>query len=145
MADLLACRTEALGGQLLPCEHGGQEHDVYHSCRHRSCPKCHRHETDDDGQVCLRHGNSRTPRRKTMTLPAQEFIRRFLQHVLPLGFYKVRYYGLWSPTHRSLLHQLQLHITAISAIVPPNPLGLDAASPPRGASANLRRTPESPS
>lgn len=26
MEDLLACRTEALGGQLLPCDHGGQEH-----------------------------------------------------------------------------------------------------------------------
>ena len=37
MADLLACRTEALGGQLLPCEHGGQEHDVYHSCRSPPC------------------------------------------------------------------------------------------------------------
>jgi hypothetical protein len=43
-----------------------------------------------------------------MTLPALEFIRRFLQDVLPEGFHKVRYYGLWSPVHRPLLHQLQL-------------------------------------
>ena len=40
------CRTEALGGQLLQCDHCGQEHDVYHSCRNRSCPKCHRLETE---------------------------------------------------------------------------------------------------
>jgi hypothetical protein len=42
-----------------------------------------------------------------MTLPALEFIRRFLQHVLPQGFHKVRYYGLCSPVPRPLLHQLQ--------------------------------------
>jgi hypothetical protein len=30
-------------------------------------------------------------------LPGVEFLRRFLQHVLPRGFHKVRYYGLWHP------------------------------------------------
>jgi putative transposase/transposase-like zinc-binding protein len=45
IADLLACRTEVLGGQLWPCDHGGQEHDVYHSCRNRSGPTCHRLDT----------------------------------------------------------------------------------------------------
>ena len=29
-----------------------------------------------------------------------EFLRRFLQHVLPRGFHEVRYYGLWNPTQR---------------------------------------------
>ena len=33
---------------------------------------------------------------KTLTLPAQEFIRRFLLHVLPHGFVKIRHYGLWA-------------------------------------------------
>jgi hypothetical protein len=46
MADLVHCRTEALGGHLLQCDNGGQEHYVYHSCRNRSCPKCHGHETE---------------------------------------------------------------------------------------------------
>ena len=36
-------------------------------------------------------------RLRTMTLPAIEFIRRFLQHVLPTGFMKVRYYGFLAP------------------------------------------------
>jgi hypothetical protein len=27
-------------------------------------------------------------------------MRRFLQHVLPRGFHKVRYFGLWHPAHR---------------------------------------------
>ena len=43
-----------------------------------------------------------------MTLPAQACSRRLLPHVWPLGVHKVRYDGLWSPTHRSLLHRLQL-------------------------------------
>jgi hypothetical protein len=37
------------------------------------------------------------------TLTAEEFIRRLLQHVLPKGFQKVRYYGLLSPTCRARL------------------------------------------
>jgi hypothetical protein len=43
--DLVHCRTAALGGHLLPCDHGGQAHDVDHACRHRSCPQCHRQAT----------------------------------------------------------------------------------------------------
>jgi hypothetical protein len=296
MDDLIHCRTETLGGHLWPCEHCGQEHDVYHSCRHRSCPKCHHQDTEawlaerrqellpvpsfhlvftvphelgeiirhrqqdlynillraaaqalitlamdphyvggligvlgvlhtwtrtlayhphvhclvpaggisadqrewrpartsylvpvralsplfrgrfrplvhqecpdltlpevvwtkgwvvyckptvhgpeqvlqylgryvhrialtnnrllsiEDGQVCFRYQDSQTSRWHTMTLPAQEFIRRFLQHVLPQGFHKVRYYGLWSPIHRPLLHQLQLWLAGQH---PPAPL-----------------------
>jgi hypothetical protein len=283
--DLLACRTEALGGQRLQCDRCGQEHYVYHSCRNRSCPKCHRLDTEawlaarrqellpvpyfhvvftaphalgevvrrhqrdlydiliraaaqaliklaadphyvggligvlcvlhtwtrtlayhphvhclvpaggvsadrtewrparpsylvpvhalsqlfrglfrallrqerpdltipesvwtkgwvvyckpalqgpaqvlnylgryvhrialtnsrllaiEDGHVRFRYQDTQDQRWKTMTLPALEFMRRFLQHVLPQGCHKVRYYGLWSPAHRPLLHQLQL-------------------------------------
>jgi hypothetical protein len=36
-----------------------------------------------------------------------EFIGRFLQHVLPGGFHKVRYYGLLSPSNRKTLTVLQ--------------------------------------
>jgi len=45
LAARLACRTDALGGQLLPCDRCGQAHSVYHSCRNRSCPTCHRRDT----------------------------------------------------------------------------------------------------
>jgi hypothetical protein len=37
---------------------------------------------------------------KTMTLAAPEFIRRFLLHVLPAGFHRIRYYGFLSARHR---------------------------------------------
>ena len=39
-------------------------------------------------------------RRKTMTLDADEFMRRFLQHVLPRGFHRIRYYGLFANSGR---------------------------------------------
>ncbi len=45
----------------------------------------------------------RTSQPRVMTLGAHEFIRRFLQHVLPGGVHKVRYYGLWSPSNRESL------------------------------------------
>jgi hypothetical protein len=37
---------------------------------------------------------------KTMTLAAAEFIRRFLLHVLPAGFHRLRYYGVLGARHR---------------------------------------------
>jgi hypothetical protein len=40
-------------------------------------------------------------RLKTMTLDAAEFIRRFLLHVLPSGFHRIRHYGLFAGTVRA--------------------------------------------
>jgi Putative transposase/Transposase zinc-binding domain len=40
-------------------------------------------------------------RHKLMTLSADEFIRRFLLHVLPQGFHRIRYYGLLGNRHRA--------------------------------------------
>lgn len=39
-------------------------------------------------------GNPDKPRHKTMTLTADEFMRRFLLHVLPGGFHRIRHFGL---------------------------------------------------
>jgi len=39
-------------------------------------------------------------RSKIMTLPASEFLRRFLLHVLPTGFMRIRHYGLLANRHR---------------------------------------------
>jgi hypothetical protein len=73
----------------------------------------------EDGAVRFRYQDAQDQRWKTMTLPAHEFIRRFLQHVLPQGFHKVRYYGLWSPVHRPLLHHLQLWLARHAPDPPP--------------------------
>jgi hypothetical protein len=40
-------------------------------------------------------------RRKTMTLATDEFIRRFLLHVLPHGFHRIRHYGLFANSRRA--------------------------------------------
>ncbi|OGB34650.1 MAG: transposase [Burkholderiales bacterium RIFCSPLOWO2_12_FULL_61_40] len=37
---IVACRTGALGGQLLACDACGHNHWQYHSCRNRHCPQC---------------------------------------------------------------------------------------------------------
>ena len=55
----------------------------------------------EDGQVCFRwkdyrHGNQQKP----MTLSAEEFLRRFLLHVLPDRFQRIRYYGLLGNRYR---------------------------------------------
>lgn len=65
----------------------------------------------EQGKVTFRYKDSRECRWKTMTLEASEFIRRFLQHVLPRGFHKVRYYGILSPRRRSLLEQIRRELT----------------------------------
>ena len=62
----------------------------------------------DDGKIAFRYQNCGESQWRAMTLPASEFIRRFLQHVLPRGTHKVRYYGLWSPSNRSRLRQVQI-------------------------------------
>jgi hypothetical protein len=45
IADIVACRTEALGGQLWCCDQCGTLSHVFHSCRNRACPKCHGEQT----------------------------------------------------------------------------------------------------
>jgi hypothetical protein len=55
----------------------------------------------DDGKVCFRWKDYRDDtRHKTMTLEAGEFIRRFLIHVLPDGFHRIRYFGFLGNCHR---------------------------------------------
>jgi hypothetical protein len=55
-----------------------------------------------DGMVRFRWRDYRDHNReKTMTVSADEFIRRFLLHVLPEGFHRIRYYGLLGSRHRA--------------------------------------------
>jgi Putative transposase len=55
----------------------------------------------DDGQVRFRYKDYRDgSQRKIMTLSADEFIRRFLLHVLPDGFQRIRYYGFLANRYR---------------------------------------------
>jgi hypothetical protein len=62
----------------------------------------------ENDHVTFRYQNADTRQWKTMRLPALEFLRRFLQHVLPKGFHKVRYFGFLHPTNKVTLKRLQL-------------------------------------
>jgi hypothetical protein len=69
-------------------------------------------ETLADGQVTLRFKKRSGAGWKRLTLPAEAFIHRFLQHVLPRGFIKVRSYGILSPSRRKVLPQLRTLLAA---------------------------------
>jgi hypothetical protein len=49
--------------------------------------------SDQDGKITFKYKDSADRRWRNLTLPALEFLRRFLQHILPKGFQRIRYYG----------------------------------------------------
>src|SRR3954471_4708024 len=56
----------------------------------------------DETHVTFRWKDRGADAWRTERVPGVEFLRRFLQHVLPRGFHKVRYYGLWHEWHSEL-------------------------------------------
>ncbi|MBV8702527.1 MAG: transposase, partial [Acetobacteraceae bacterium] len=54
----------------------------------------------DEQTVTIQHKDRKSGARRTLRLSGEAFMRRFLQHVLPRGFHKVRYCGLWHPAQR---------------------------------------------
>jgi hypothetical protein len=91
-----------------------------------------------EGQGGCRDQESQRARWHPMTLPAQALIRRFLPHVWPHGFPKVRDAGVWSPGPRSLRRQLQRWLAGHDLVplpASPEPESQSPASwgPPRRA------------
>ena len=68
----------------------------------------------DADSVRFRYQKQHSNRVRTMTLPVMEFMRRFLQHVLPRGFMKVRYYGFLSPSSSVPLEDVKARIEMAS-------------------------------
>lgn len=60
---------------------------------HRIAPSNHRLLAVDDQTVTFRYKDYRSRRARSLSLPLGEFCRRFLLHVLPKGFVRIRYYG----------------------------------------------------
>jgi len=83
-------------------------------------------ETLADGHVTFRFKKRSGAGWKRLTLPAEAFIHRFLQHVLPRGFSKVRSYGFLSPSRRTMLPQVR----TLLAACPSNDLVMES-TPPR--------------
>jgi hypothetical protein len=66
----------------------------------------------ENEQVTFRYQEGESKRWRTATLAVFEFIRRFLQHVLPKGFVKVRSYGLLAAGNRQRLRLAQARLGA---------------------------------
>ena len=85
----------------------------------------------DDHSVTFGYRKVHSNRARTMCLPIMEFMRRFLQHVLPAGFMKVRYFGFLSPSCAVSLEEVKARIemahgfaqqAAPMSIEPPPPM-----------------------
>ena len=73
----------------------------------------------DATAVTFRYRDATARGWRTMTLPGAEFLRRFLQHVLPRGFHKVRYYGFWRPQAAATRQRLHQQLApAVCTLVP---------------------------
>jgi hypothetical protein len=85
-----------------------------------------------DDQVTFRYRVADSKQTKRCTLPVEAFIRRFLQHVLPTGFVKVRYFGLFSPNKRVVRDQVRamLSVAEAGAAGAATPLLSSAAAEP---------------
>jgi len=96
---------------------GGPEHVLHYLARytHRVAISNHRLIQLTDGQVTFRwkdyaHGS----KKRKMTVTANEFLRRFLLHVLPKGFVRIRFFGfLANRRRRSQLRQCQQLLAAL--------------------------------
>ena len=82
---------------------GGPEQVLKYVARytHRVALANHRLISLADGKVTFTYKDySQNGRHRKMTLPVAEFIRRFLFHILPHRFVRIRYYGLFANRHR---------------------------------------------
>lgn len=78
----------------------------------------HRVITMGNDQVLFRYTDTKSGTNKTMSLSAFEFIRRFLQHVLPTGFMKIRYYGFMHPSTKMPVKLAVALLEALFAVRP---------------------------
>lgn len=84
-----ACRTEALGGQVVQCDPCGFEQVRYHSCRNRHCPQCQQQAT-------------------------QQWCEQQLQHVLPVDYFHLVFtlpheLNGWVQLHPEVLYRVLFH------------------------------------
>jgi hypothetical protein len=84
----------------------------------------------DEAGVTFRYKDYRrdgADRQRVMTLGVDEFIRRFLLHVLPCGFHRIRHYGLFaSATRKANIARVR----ELLAVATPPPESVEAEEPP---------------
>src|ERR1035437_614119 len=103
---------------------GGAEHALrYLGCyTHRVAISNHRLVALDNGLVTFRWRDSAHKNKKRiMSLAVEEFLRRFLLHVLPRGFVRIRHFGFFAHRRRATLLPLCRQLLAADAATPPPP------------------------
>jgi hypothetical protein len=108
---------------------GGPEHVLHYLARytHRVAISNHRLVDVTDTQVSFRWKDyAHHSKHRIMTLTHEEFLRRFLQHVLPRGFPRIRYFGVLANRRRGTLLPLCRSLLAL----PPTPLPMAPAVVP---------------
>jgi hypothetical protein len=113
---------------------GGAEYVVHYlgGYTHRVAISSHRLVSLEDHRVTFRwrdsrHGN----KQRRMTLSVHEFLRRFLLHVLPMGFVRIRYFGLLA--HRRRKELLPVCVQLLEASVPPTSAAVAVSDAPNPA------------
>ena len=112
---------------------GGPQHVLHYLARytHRVAISNHRLVTLADGKVTFRwkdyaHHN----KQRLMTVTAEEFLRRFLLHVLPHGFVRIRFFGFLANRRRkSLLSLCQQLLRMVPHPGSPDTVQPDSCSP----------------
>lgn len=105
--------------------------------------------TVDEQAVTFHYHKVHSNRARTMRLPIPEFMRRFLQHVLPTGFMKVRYYGFLSPSCSVPIEELKARIEMAHGFAHrPPPIEIELPVPMRcphcGGSLRFVRSMDAP-
>ena len=94
----------------------------------------------DDEAVTIRYKDRKSLQWRTTRLSGHEFMRRFLQHVLPKGLHKVRYYGLWHPARREHAQRARLMLL-LDRPTTPGPATLSAQRSERAADQSANHKP----
>ena len=111
---------------------GSPAHVLHYLARytHRVAISNHRLVAVTDDTVSFRWKDYRHGSQiRTLTLDAEEFLRRFLLHVLPKRFVRIRYFGVLAPRCRT--HDLAQCRQALAVAPTPAPADAPVASPPR--------------
>lgn len=91
----------------------------------------------EHGQVTFGYREAKTQQPRQCTLSAESFIERFLRHVLPKGFVKVRSYGLWSANGKRKLQQARTLLQTQTVSTDPPSLAMHPTTPAPGPSLPL--------
>jgi hypothetical protein len=99
----------------------------------------------ENGQITFKYKDSQDQQWRTLTLAASEFLRRFLQHVLPKGSQRVRYFGWLSPAAKARWQRILALLDWQPPLRQPSPVQLPPACPcchkPMARLGHLARPP----